>query len=124
MSGLQNFLNENKLFHFEGESGSMNLEKVLNEIGYKEDGFKWGSAVERFLQDNPGAVDLLLEFIREHFIDEFTNNPVRDSYEDCECPDCQDDIPLDVEEGDECENCGHVFSSERPNDDIKEDEDE
>lgn len=29
------------------------------------------------------------------------------------CPDCFDDIPVDMEEGGECENCGHVFYLKR-----------
>lgn len=37
------------------------------------------------------------------------SNPVKDSYEDGLCPDCQDEIPDDVQDGDSCKNCGHVF---------------
>ncbi len=37
-----------------------------------------------------------------------------------ECPDCEEDIPLDVEEGEECENCGHVFCLGRESDDTEE----
>ena len=33
---------------------------------------------------------------------------IRESYDD-ECPDCGDDIPEDVADGDGCANCGHVF---------------
>ena len=36
-------------------------------------------------------------------------NPVKDNYENGECPDCFAEIPDDVGEGDECQNCGHVF---------------
>lgn len=71
MTGLEKFCNDNDLHHFEGESGTKNLEVVLKEIGYKEDGFRYGSAVERFLQDNPGAVEVLLEFIGEHYAEKF-----------------------------------------------------
>lgn len=44
-------------------------------------------------------------------------NPVRDSYENGECPDCGDEIPLDVEDGQSCDNCGHVFCHPKPTDD-------
>lgn len=37
-------------------------------------------------------------------------NPVKDAYEDGECPDCGQTIPNDVSEGDACTNCGHVFT--------------
>ena len=40
-------------------------------------------------------------------------NPVWNSYTDGECPDCGDPIPTDVQEGDGCCNCGHVFTEER-----------
>lgn len=30
-------------------------------------------------------------------------------FKDHECPDCGELIPKDVQEGDECENCSHVF---------------
>lgn len=68
---LSDFLNEHKLFSFEGESGVKKLEVVLKEIGYKESGFAYGSAVENFLQDNPGAIQAILDFIEEHYEDDF-----------------------------------------------------
>lgn len=36
-----------------------------------------------------------------------------DNYPKGECPDCFEDIPKDVEEGDECANCTHTFTSFR-----------
>ena len=38
-------------------------------------------------------------------------NLIKDSYESGECPDCGENIPNDVSNGDECSNCGHVFYS-------------
>jgi len=39
-------------------------------------------------------------------------------YEDDVCPDCKHDIPDDVENGEACKNCGHVFYIQvRENDD-------
>jgi hypothetical protein len=37
------------------------------------------------------------------------SNPVKDSYDGGMCPDCDEPIPDDVNEGDSCKNCGHVF---------------
>lgn len=37
------------------------------------------------------------------------NNAILNAYENQVCPDCQEGIPHNVEGGDECENCGHVF---------------
>jgi rubredoxin len=44
-------------------------------------------------------------------------NPIKDAYEDGECPDCGQDIPNDVTDGDACSNCGHVFTEEKADDD-------
>ena len=42
---------------------------------------------------------------------------IRDEYPDGLCPDCDTPIPEDAVEGDQCENCGHVFWFERDVDD-------
>ena len=34
---------------------------------------------------------------------------IKTAYKDGECPDCGDSIPEKAENGDSCENCGHVF---------------
>ena len=34
---------------------------------------------------------------------------IRNAYADQACPDCAEEIPLDVVDGQECKNCGHVF---------------
>lgn len=47
---------------------------------------------------------------------------IRDNYPNGECPDCGEPIPSDADflndpEGQDCENCGHVFYSETQIDD-------
>lgn len=34
---------------------------------------------------------------------------IKEIYENGECPDCGDTIPIDVKNMDYCQNCGHVF---------------
>jgi hypothetical protein len=36
-------------------------------------------------------------------------NIVKDSYDGGACPDCIENIPIDVSSGDVCRNCGHIF---------------
>ena len=36
-----------------------------------------------------------------------------DEYPEGRCPDCGEEINPEADEGDECENCGHVFWMER-----------
>jgi hypothetical protein len=38
-------------------------------------------------------------------------NDVKNAYPNGKCPDCLMEIPDDVHDGDECQNCGHVFYS-------------
>ena len=38
-----------------------------------------------------------------------TINIIKNNYDGGACPDCSEDIPDDVETGDACSNCGHVF---------------
>lgn len=45
-----------------------------------------------------------------------SNNPVWDAYRDGECPDCGAGIPMNVEAGHSCWNCGHVFCAEKGDD--------
>jgi hypothetical protein len=37
------------------------------------------------------------------------NENVKDCYDGGVCPDCNQAIPDEAVEGDECSNCGHVF---------------
>jgi len=42
---------------------------------------------------------------------------IKDNYPNGECPDCNEPIPDNIAEGQECFNCGHVFSGLREDDD-------
>ena len=46
----------------EGERGVRNLEAMCEALGYGE-GFMRGRAIEEMLQDNPGAVEAVAEFL-------------------------------------------------------------
>ena len=48
----------------EGETGYRNLEDMCEALGYGE-GFMRGRAVEEMLQDNPGAIQALADFLAE-----------------------------------------------------------
>lgn len=45
-------------------------------------------------------------------------NTIKQSYEDGICPDCGQDIPDNVADGEECTNCGHVFCSPTESDEV------
>jgi hypothetical protein len=50
-----------KAYHF--EMNTKNLEKLCDQLGYTEDMF--GSAVQNFLNDNPGAQQAIVDWVAE-----------------------------------------------------------
>lgn len=81
-NSFQDYLEDNKMFNFEGSGGLRNLTKICQELGYKESGFKFGSPIEEFLSDNPGAIEAILEFIEENFEEEFQYEEEKEEIED------------------------------------------
>jgi hypothetical protein len=59
MTKFQRYLDDNKLWHFEGEQGVRRLERIAREVGGYGD-------LREFLTDNPGACESLVDFVREH----------------------------------------------------------
>ena len=59
MELFQRYLDENKLWSFEGESGVRELEKLVKEIGGYDD-------IREFLADNPAACEACVEHVREN----------------------------------------------------------
>lgn len=60
---LAYFIDKNHLFRLEGETGLANFTRICESVGYRENGFKWGTPIEQFLADNSGAIEALVEFI-------------------------------------------------------------
>lgn len=50
---------------FEGESGLKALNEFCSELGYREEPFRFGSPIERFLCDNSGAINAIIEWVGE-----------------------------------------------------------
>jgi hypothetical protein len=68
----------NHLYRFEGDTGVANLNKICKAIGYKGHQFKYGSPVESFLSDNPGAIEAILEWMCDQDIEEWRNEITTD----------------------------------------------
>lgn len=64
--GFDKFLELNEIHHWEGERGMENFEKVCKEMKYRGTGFRWGTPIEEFFGDNPGAIEAVMDWIREH----------------------------------------------------------
>lgn len=103
MSNISRFINTKKLHSNEGVKGIENLNKIAKAIGYHENGFLYGSSLEQFLIDNPGAIETLREWILENF------------NEDC-CPQCGTNFPLIADKQEPeilfCNNCGLGWNEE------------
>lgn len=63
---LEEYKEQEKMYSFEGERGVERLNKICAAIGYKETGFRYGSPLEEFLQDNSGAIEAILGWIEEN----------------------------------------------------------
>lgn len=62
---VQKWQEQNKAYHFEGESGVKKLEDLCETLGYQNSGFRFGDPIQQFLCDNPGACEKIVEFIAE-----------------------------------------------------------
>lgn len=62
---LERWQDQNKAWHFEGEGGMKKLEALVEVLGYRDTGFRYGTPIEAFLCDNPGACEKIVEFISE-----------------------------------------------------------
>lgn len=58
---LDKFIDQNRMYSWEGSKGVHNLEYLVKAIGYKDN---YGDAIHNFLYDNPGAIEAIVEWIR------------------------------------------------------------
>lgn len=68
---FQEYSRQEKIYGFEGDRGLDDLNKICNAIGYRENGFKYGSSLEVFLSDNPGACEAIIEWLNEINLPQF-----------------------------------------------------
>lgn len=68
---IEQFCDQENLHSFEGDSGLDKFEKVIEALGYRPHGFKHGDLISVFLSDNPGAVEALMNWIKEQNCDEW-----------------------------------------------------
>ena len=58
MSLFEKYIDQNKLYSFEGDRGVRRFEMMVNDIGDYKD-------IREFLADNPGAMEKLVEFVEQ-----------------------------------------------------------
>lgn len=54
---IDKWMDDNKAYSFEGPRGERNLEKLIKEFGY--------DSMSSFLQDNSGAIEAIIEWIKD-----------------------------------------------------------
>jgi hypothetical protein len=64
-NAVDRFIDQKNLYRFEGDKGVENLSQIVEALGYKATGFRYGTLIESFLSDNPGAQEALVDWIRE-----------------------------------------------------------
>ena len=72
---LDEFIEQEKIYSNEGASGVKNLAKIIRAVGYKH----WNKyqtpddalIVHEFLEDNSGAIEVIIEWIASHDIPEW-----------------------------------------------------
>lgn len=79
---LEEFMDQEKIHNFEGDSGLKNLEKIIEALGYKSHGFRFGSLIEVFLSDNSAACDALIDFIRDSNVRDWAESIESNLYEE------------------------------------------
>ena len=74
MDNFDIYLDQNRMWHFEGRSGVDKLKKVIRDICDYRDPFQ--NTIEEFLADNPGAIEMIVEWIRDniHSVEEWQEN--------------------------------------------------
>jgi len=68
---LEEYTDQESIHRYEGNQGLDNLNKICHAIGYRGHGFKYGSSLEEFLGDNPGACEAIIEWLGEQEIPQF-----------------------------------------------------
>ncbi len=89
-----------KMWHFEGDTGMKHLNTLTRDMGYKGHGFEYGSSLEAFLSDNPGAQEAIVNWVREQNINDW-----KEELESC-LPAEEDDAEDREIEEERCIKCG------------------
>jgi hypothetical protein len=95
---LEEFMDQEKIHNFEGDSGLKNLEKIIAALGYDPHGFRFGSLIEVFLSDNSAACDALVDFIRTSDVKEWRDE-LEGNLDEPDFGDGMDDDDLSILEG-------------------------
>ena len=123
---LDIYMEQEDMTRMEGQRGLENLCQIAGALGYKDPQYFCqfsskaclGDLLE-MLKDNSGMIEAMVEWIGSRNFKEFreplaalveVKDAAKDQYEGGVCPDCGEEIRPTAVQGDECDNCGHVFT--------------
>lgn len=80
---FEDYIEEAFKYNWEGCTGVRKLEQVCTDLGYRDGHFIGGSSILNFLADNSGAIEGIIEFVRNHikYADEWQENLDLQSYQ-------------------------------------------
>lgn len=71
---LNEYINEKKFHSFEGSRGVKRLEELVTDLNQDYQGRFSGTSITDFLEDNPGAIEAIIDWISEQNVDEWKEN--------------------------------------------------
>lgn len=78
---LDDFMEENRMYSFEGRKGLEHLCHLVSALGYKDPNYQLQLSSKasvgdliNFLEDNPGLFEVILEFIKNNDSQEWAEN--------------------------------------------------
>lgn len=78
---LDDFMEENRMYSFEGRKGLEHLCHLVSALGYKDPNYQLQLSSKasvgdliNFLEDNPGVFEVILDFIKNHDSQEWAEN--------------------------------------------------
>lgn len=69
---LEQYCSDSKMHNFEGERGIRNMKKIMREVCGYGDGY--GTVIENFFNDNPGAIEAVVEWIGSQGVRDWDSN--------------------------------------------------
>jgi hypothetical protein len=92
---LEQFMDANKMHHFESESGVRNITRIAEAIGYRQ-------GINEMLADNPGMQQAMIEWLMQQNVPEWVEALQSELPDEDELPAgnyCDEESPIDDGDG-------------------------
>ena len=86
---VDKFIDQNRMYHWEGSKGIQNFEKLVRALGYND---HFGDMLREFLSDNSGAIEAMVEWIKDSRCQEWADTLAEQVCEDEDEEDDADEV--------------------------------